>query len=110
MRRFDFGRRQLGMARSSRATNCWSPSRPKLVAEGQVTCELIVSVSPCPPLAHSGRDGRRQPRQLSGVKRTPRIKAVAAANDPKRMPSVRRSTAEPFEVYGFSRLTSEGDA
>jgi hypothetical protein len=50
MRRFDFGRRQLGMARSSRATNCQSPSRPTLVAEGQVTCELIVSVSPCPLL------------------------------------------------------------
>jgi hypothetical protein len=36
-----------------------------------------------PLLALSSRTGRRQPRQLSGVKRTPQNLAAAAANDPQ---------------------------
>jgi hypothetical protein len=38
----------------------------------------------CLLLAQSGHANRRDPRQLSGVKRTPTIRAVAAAFDPKR--------------------------
>jgi len=35
-------------------------------------------------MALSGRAGRRQPRQLSGAKRTLQFDRSAAANDPKR--------------------------
>jgi len=35
-------------------------------------------------MALSRHVGPRQPRQLSGVKRTPQISAAAAANDPER--------------------------
>ena len=35
-------------------------------------------------MALSCRAGYRQPRQLSGVKRTPHFDRAAAANDPKR--------------------------
>jgi hypothetical protein len=35
-------------------------------------------------LAHSGRAGGPQPRQLLGVKRTPTVRTVASAFDPKR--------------------------
>ena len=36
-----------------------------------------------PLLAQTGRAGQRQPRQLSGGKRTSRFDSSAAANDPK---------------------------
>ena len=35
-------------------------------------------------MAQSRRGARRLSRQLSGVKQTPRVSVVAAANDPKR--------------------------
>jgi hypothetical protein len=35
-------------------------------------------------MALNCRNGRQQPRQLSGAQRTPRISAVAAASDPLR--------------------------
>jgi Resolvase, N terminal domain len=38
----------------------------------------------CPQMALSCRASRRQPRQLSGVKRTSPFNRGAAANDPKR--------------------------
>jgi len=39
--------------------------------------------APCPLLAQSGRAGWRQPCPLSGVKRTPTVRTVAVAFDPK---------------------------
>jgi hypothetical protein len=51
-------------------------------------------------MALSCRAGRRQPRQLSGVKRTPKMETVAAANDPTRPRSVHRSSRDDYDFCG----------
>jgi hypothetical protein len=50
----------------------------EVIEEAYFCCSAL-----CRLLALSSRAGRRQPRQLSGVKRTPQNLAAAAANDPQ---------------------------
>jgi hypothetical protein len=64
--------------------------------------------APTPPgacrlLAQSGREGQRQPRQLSGVKRTSHFDHAAAANDPQQTLDC---TPHPYPKTG-SKNTSD---
>ena len=60
-------------------------------------------------MAQSGRAGRRQPRQLLGVKRTLQFDRSAAANDPKRTPPHRRSTLAARTIGRRGAVTELGD-
>jgi hypothetical protein len=81
-----------GRPRSSVRASFWSRSAGLLLWSGTLARR--------PLMALSGHAGRRLSRQLSGAKRTPRISAVAAVNDPKRTLHITRT---PPHSHGMLR-------
>jgi hypothetical protein len=61
---------------------CTETPQSRFVRE--ICYDVAKSYMLSPLVAHSGRAGQRLPRPLSGVKRTPTVRTVAAAFDPKR--------------------------
>jgi hypothetical protein len=86
---------------ASYSLSCWS----WFCSEG---FELLLSHRPIgrtlsPPVARSGHRMSAKPCLLSGVKRTPNARPVAAANDPKRTFMVTKTSGQGRPPQAFRR-------